>query len=133
MSVVIRGGPESTGLAEQLRLAVKELDPNLALADVRLMDAIADASVSTPRFTLFLIGLFAVLALTLAAVGTYGVISYSVSQRAHEFGLRMALGAKPGDVLRLVLMQGIKLAVAGDCNGLPRRLGASPRSEEFAL
>jgi predicted permease len=112
MSVVIRGGSES-GVAEQLRRAVQQLDPNLAVTDMRLMDEITDASVSTPRFTLFLVGLFAMLALTLAAVGTFGVISYSVNRRAHEFGLRMALGAKQWDVLRLVLIQGMKLAAAG--------------------
>jgi ABC-type antimicrobial peptide transport system permease subunit len=83
------------------------------VADVRLMDSIADASVSTPRFTFFLIGLFAGLAIVLAAIGIYGVISYSVTQRAHELGLRVALGAQRWDVLRLVLSEGMRLAAGG--------------------
>jgi len=82
------------------------------------MDRIADANISTPRFALFLVALFAGLALTLAAIGMYGVISYSVSRRTHEFGLRMALGAKPRDVQRLVLRQGVQLALLGILVGL---------------
>ena len=94
------------------------MDPTLAVADVRLMDQIADASISTPRFALFLVVLFGGLALTLAGIGMYGVISYSVNQRTHEFGLRMALGAKPFDVLRLVLREGLQLAIAGAALGV---------------
>jgi predicted permease len=113
LSVVIRGDSDPALLVKGLRLAVQRLDPALAVADIRLMDQIADASVATPRFGLFLVALFAALALTLAAIGIYGVISYSVNQRMHEFGMRIALGAQPWDVLRLVLAQGVKLAVLG--------------------
>jgi ABC-type antimicrobial peptide transport system permease subunit len=105
-------------LVNQLRLAVRQLNPALAVANIRLMDQIADASVATPRFGLFLVGLFAALALTLAAIGIYGVISYSVSQRTHEFGMRIALGAESWDVLRLVLAQGLKLAILGVALGV---------------
>jgi predicted permease len=118
MSIVLRGSSDPAWLVNALREAVRQLDPTLAVADVRLMDQIADASVSTPRFALFLVVLFGGLALTLAAIGMYGVISYSVNQRTHEFGLRMALGAKPFDVLRLVLREGIQLAVAGAALGV---------------
>jgi predicted permease len=118
MSIVLRGSSDPAWLVNALREAVRQLDPTLAVADVRLMDQIADASVSTPRFALFLVVLFGGLALTLAAIGMYGVISYSVNQRTHEFGLRMALGAKPFDVLRLVLREGLQLALAGAALGI---------------
>lgn len=113
MSVAVRSDTGTSGLANVLRREVHRLDPALAVADLRQMDQIADANIATPRFSLFLVGLFAALAITLAAIGTYGVISYSVGQRTHEFGMRMALGAARRDVLRLVLSQGVRLALLG--------------------
>jgi ABC-type antimicrobial peptide transport system permease subunit len=82
------------------------------------MNQIADAAVSSQRFALFLVGLFAALALILATIGMYGVISYSVNQRMHEFGIRMALGARPRDLMRLILGQGLTLAIVGAAIGL---------------
>jgi ABC-type antimicrobial peptide transport system permease subunit len=82
------------------------------------MNQIAGAALSTQRFSLFLVGLFALLALVVATFGMYGVISYSVNQRMHEFGLRMALGAKPSDLLRMILGQGLALSIAGAAIGL---------------
>ncbi|SPE40917.1 conserved membrane hypothetical protein [Candidatus Sulfopaludibacter sp. SbA3] len=118
MSVVLRSSADTLRLASQLRLAVRELDPSLAVAHVRLLDQIAAESFSTPRISLYLVALFAALALSLAAIGIYGVISYSVSQRMHEFGMRMALGASPWDVMRLVISQGVLLAILGVVLGL---------------
>ena len=104
--------------ANQLRRSVQQLNPGLAVADVRVMQQIADESVSTQRFAVFLVGLFAMLALVLAAIGMYGVISYSVNQRMHEFGMRMALGARPWDLTRMILGQGVKLSIVGSAIGL---------------
>ena len=118
MSVAIRSNADPAQLADQLRLALRQLDPGIALADLRLMHQIADASVSRQRFTLFLIGLFAALALVLATIGMYGVISYSVSQRMPEFGMRIALGAQPWDLLRLIVGQGLALSIPGAAIGL---------------
>jgi predicted permease len=118
LSLVLRSAADPRLLADALRDQVKRLDPSLAVADVRLMDQVADASIATPRFAFSLVGLFAGLAIVLAAIGTYGVISYSVSQRIPEFGLRLALGAPTGDVLRLVLRQAAQLAVAGAVVGV---------------
>jgi len=84
----------------------------------RQLDQIAREGVATPRFTLFLVSLFAALALVLAAIGTYGVMSYSVGQRIHEFGVRMALGARPSDVRSLVVSQGLRLALLGIALGI---------------
>lgn len=118
MSVAVRFNSNPTLMATQLRLAVRQLDPGLAIADLRLMSQITDASVSTQRFTLFLIGLFAALALVLATIGMFGVISYSVSRRMPEFGMRIALGARPWDLLRLIVGQGLTLSVLGAAIGL---------------
>jgi ABC-type antimicrobial peptide transport system permease subunit len=82
------------------------------------MSEITNSSIATPRFGFVLVGMFAGLAILLAAIGTYGVISYSVSRRTAEFGLRMALGAQRRDVLRMVIAQAAKLAIAGTVLGV---------------
>jgi ABC-type antimicrobial peptide transport system permease subunit len=118
MSLVIHASSNPELLADALRNEVHRLDPALAVADVQLLDRVVESSVSTPRFAFVLVGLFAGLAIVLAAIGTYGVISYSVTQRTSEFGLRMALGAQQRDVLKLVLSQAGKLALAGTALGV---------------
>jgi len=118
MAIALRATGDPSALAGQVRAEVHRLDPGLAVAAVQSMDRVAGGSFSTQRFALFLVGLFAALALALAATGIYGVISYSVNQRMHEFGMRMALGARPGNVIGLVLRQGTRLAVAGIAIGL---------------
>ncbi|MGA3186905.1 MAG: ABC transporter permease [Bryobacteraceae bacterium] len=116
--IAVRSSSDPVLLANQFRQAVRQQDPELAVADLRLMNQIAGSALSTQRFSLFLIGLFALLALVLATFGMYGVISYSVNQRMHEFGLRMALGARPWDLLRLILSQGLTLSIIGAATGL---------------
>jgi predicted permease len=118
LALAIRTNGDPALLTNQLRAAVHALNPGLAVADVRVMQQIADESVSTQRFALFLVSLFAALALVLATIGMYGVVSYSVNQRMQEFGMRMALGARPWDLMRLILGQGLKLSVAGSGIGL---------------
>jgi len=118
MSVVLRSTSNPELLADALRNEVRRLNPELAVADVQVMDRIVSASVATPRFAFVLVGMFAGLAVLLAAIGTYGVISYSVSMRTVEFGLRMALGAQQRDVLRLVLVQAAKLTLEGTALGV---------------
>jgi predicted permease len=123
MLIVMRtyGDPEL--LPDALRNEVHKLDPALAVADVQLMDKIVDTSISTPRFAFVLVGLFAGLAIVLAAVGVYGVIAYTVSQRTQEFGLRLALGAQRADLVRLVLGQSARLVVPGAILGMLLTLG----------
>jgi predicted permease len=124
-SIAIRSNLDTQLAAGRLRAAVGELDSNLAVSDVLTMGQVASAAYATPRFALLLVSLFATLALLLAAIGTYGVIAYTVSQRIHEFGVRMALGAQPRDVLLNVLANGIKLAVAGTALGILFGVGLS--------
>jgi ABC-type antimicrobial peptide transport system permease subunit len=116
--LAVRANSDPQLLVGAIRQQVARLDPALAVADIRTMDQIVTASVSTPRFAFFLVGLFGALAIVLAAIGTYGVIAYSVSQRTAEFGLRMALGAQRFDVLRLVLFEAGKLVLAGTAAGI---------------
>ena len=133
VSVVIQAKSDPRALANDFLSAVRELDPNLAVAHVRPMDEIAGESYSTSRFALFLVGLFALLALTLAVIGTYGVVSYSISQRSHEFGVRMALGAKPRDVLAMVLGEAMRFAVTGATVARSVRSRAGPRARKSSL
>jgi predicted permease len=118
MLLVIRANSDPQLLVNAIRSQVARLDPALAVANVQSMDQIVTSSVATPRFAFILVGMFGGVAILLAAIGTYGVIAYSVSQRTPEFGLRMALGARRFDVLRLVLLQAGKLILSGTVIGV---------------
>ncbi|MGH9752999.1 MAG: ABC transporter permease [Blastocatellia bacterium] len=118
MTVVIRTTVEARSLATTAQEAVRAIDRNLPVSNVVTMEQVIADTLWQQRFNLQLIGIFAALAMTLAAIGLYGVMSYSVAQRTREVGLRMALGAQAGDVLKLVVGQGMKLALAGVALGL---------------
>ena len=118
MTVVVRASTPPMALANALRAEVRALDKDLPVSKVRTMETVRGDSIAQPRFRALLIVLFGVVALALATIGIYGVMAYSVARRTHEIGLRMALGAQNTDVLKLVLRQGIRLAVTGLLLGL---------------
>jgi putative ABC transport system permease protein len=113
MSIVLRTSMEPLTATSALRSAIAQIDPNQPLVNVRSMDQNIQTSVAQPRFRTWLIGTFAALALVLAAVGVYGVMSYSVTQRTSEIGIRVTMGARPSDIVRIIVGEGLRLALVG--------------------
>jgi predicted permease len=118
MTILVRTKNDPTALVPALRNAVLAIDQNQPIANINTMENIVADSIAQPRLSMTLMGLFGALALILAAVGIYGLLSYAVTQRTQELGIRIALGAQVHDVLKLVLKQGMILVLAGEVLGL---------------
>jgi predicted lysophospholipase L1 biosynthesis ABC-type transport system permease subunit len=123
--VTVRTASDPAAFAEIVRREVAALDPNQAVTALKTTSQLFSENVARPRFNTLLLGLLSIIAGLLAAVGIYGVMSYSVQQRTHEIGIRLALGARPRDVLRLVVRQGMALAMVGIGSGLVVAIAAT--------
>jgi putative ABC transport system permease protein len=125
ITLVVRTTSDPAALTQALKNTVWSFDRNLPISQVLTMDAVVADANAQPRFEMLLLGIFAAVALLLAAVGIYGVMSYAVSRRTHEIGIRVSLGASRADVVLLVVRQGIVLALIGSAAGIVGALGLS--------
>src|SRR4029078_3935452 len=117
-TLLVRTTTDPLSVVGAVRQTVLSIDPNLPISNIKTRETCVDESVAQRRLNMLLMGLFGGLALLLSAVGIYGLLSHAVTQRTHEMGIRMALGAQVSDVLKLVLEQGMMLAVVGEALGL---------------
>lgn len=118
MTLAIRARDAAPGLVEEVKKQIWSLDNQIPVSDVHTMEELLSVSLAQQRFNMLLLGLFAALALILAAVGIYSAMSYSATQRTHEIGIRTALGAQRRDILRLVMNDGAKIALFGITIGI---------------
>ncbi|MGH9702423.1 MAG: FtsX-like permease family protein, partial [Candidatus Acidiferrales bacterium] len=118
LAIVLRGHLDIAAIPEEVREQVQSVDPTLPVFGAQMLDETVSASLSERRFSMEIVALFALTALLLAGLGIYGVISYAVSERTHEIGIRVALGAQRRDILQMVLRQGLGLALSGAAIGL---------------
>ena len=113
MNVVLHTTRDPQAVVADARSAIKRLDPDLAVAQIKTLDAVLAESVAQPRFYMVLLTAFAIVAIALSAIGIYGVIAYLVGQRARELGIRIALGATPTRVVRMVVREGVAMVAVG--------------------
>jgi putative ABC transport system permease protein len=118
MTVILHSRTSFRSMVDSAKATVLGIDPDQPLANIATMDEVLDNSISGARYSTFLLGLFASLAMTLAVLGVYGVMAYSVTQRSHEFGIRIALGAQRSSIMRMVMGAGVRLVVFGTAAGL---------------
>jgi predicted permease len=130
-SFAVRTTVEPTGLTPNIKREIAAIDATLPLSHIATMEEVATRSITSQRFNMLLLGLFAALGLLLAAVGIYGVMSYTVAQSTHEIGIRMALGAQAGSVMRLVVGQGMILALIGMVIGIAASLALTRLMKSF--
>jgi predicted permease len=119
LSLAVRGTTDPASLAPLVRAEIRRIDRDLPIAELKTMPRVIDERMFEPRVYGLMFSIFAVSALVLAVIGIYGVMAYSVAQRTHEFGVRIALGARPQDVLLLVLRAGVRLVIIGLAIGVP--------------
>jgi ABC-type antimicrobial peptide transport system permease subunit len=122
MSLVVRTADDPARLTTAMRGALHDLDPNLPMLRVQTLEDVVSGSIARPRFYALLLAFFAATALALAALGVFGVLSHAVSQRSREIGVRLALGALPRDLLRMVLGEAVRLVAIGLAIGIPAAL-----------
>jgi putative ABC transport system permease protein len=122
-SIVVRTSQDGMNVANQMRRAIFEVDPQTAIPNVETMEHARNASMASPRVMTNLLGIFAGLALAIAAFGIGGILALTVNQRLNEIGIRVALGAKPGDLLSMILGQGMTLVLVGLTIGLVSAMG----------
>ena len=125
-TLVVRAAGDPGPIARSAEAAIHRVDPEQAVSDIKTMETVFSDSVSSPRFQAVLLMMFAGLAVALATIGVYGVVSYSISQRANEIGIRIALGARSANVVRLVLREALTLAAIALLLGLAGALAPVP-------
>jgi putative ABC transport system permease protein len=131
MAIVVRTASDALRFSSGVQKEIRALDPQQPVADVRTMEQVISKSIARPRFNTLLLAIFAGVALVLASVGLYGVMNYSATQRTHEVGIRMALGATRSDIMRLVVGNGMLLTLIGIAIGVIGSLGLTRVMQTF--